>query len=413
MKKLQYLLTLSSFLMLAPGAASASATAQCQQARQMQCPATETVGKYLNCMDQKIALFRSCKATMDRALNAKRQAVLDTIDNAAREEGLELETDLNQVQSHLSELERINRENEPEFKELGQRLAAFLADFQGEIKPEVQQFAERYKEMGAAINAASVSSQPEDRVKLQELEVNLEQLAQEQSNYMTQALSRVALIRGEIDYFTESYRLAVQSHQHFLEEKGYAGLVFETEKYRQLVQRGEKNLIAAQLVLADRHKQLFERIRIATQTLIELYVQKKTREVMNDARHMHSASEFLAQVNRSIKQAFSGSTASHKGLPLFATKHEGMIAFIQFATICETQVKAVWMKEGCSFGLEKLAAARQALKQMPSNMQLGLQMVLSKAPQAEAAAALIRESLAKKDLARATVLYDALVREMF
>lgn len=394
-------------------AAFSASLPSCDAARRLPCPDTAPVGEYLKCLDQKKALFSSCKASMQNQLEAKRKAILDTIDNAAREAGAEVDGELGEVQFHLSELERINRENEARFKELGQRLAQFIEDFEGEVRPRVQQFAESYRVLSDKINAASVSSKPEDRVELQQIGVELEELSQEESNFLAVAGSRVMLLRGEIEYFSENYRLAMQSHKQFLEEKGYGGIAFDTSDYMNLARRADQSLIQALQALAERRQQLSDRIQMATTTLIEMYVNKKTKEVMDDARHMKSAAEFLAQVNAAIKKAFVDSSLKQSGVPLYQAKYQSIIEFIQFAAVCETQVKAVWMQEGCSFALQKLTAAKQTLKQMPSNMQLSIQLALAKAPRLGASAEIVKGALVQKDLARASRLHDELVKEAF
>ncbi len=408
-------LVLSYLLLGNSGLTVASPTAACAQAREVQCPEGSTVGEYIRCLDRKIALFQSCRTQMDRHLKIKRQALLDSIDRSANEEGLEIDEDLSQVQYHLTEMQRINRENQARFTELGKRLVEFVADFEEVLKPRIRIYGERYKEMSIEINAASSSSRPEDRVELQRLEVQLDRLAVEQSNYMAAASSRVQLVRGEIQYFTDAYRVAVQSHSQFLEARGYGNLALDPADYLQLVIRGEKNLVSASQLLRERHKELADRIRIATHTLIELYVNNKTQAIMNEARHLQSASEFLAQINAAIKKSFVDSKASQKGLALFAKKYQAMTAFIQFAAICETEIKTkdTWMTEGCSFAVQKLDAARNSIKQMPSNMKLGLNMVLAKAPNQSSRVDSIQDSLAKNDVARATVLYDQLLLEVF
>ncbi|RYZ84375.1 MAG: hypothetical protein EOP04_18125 [Proteobacteria bacterium] len=213
-------------------------------------------------------------------------------------------------------------------------------------------------------------------------------------------------------YFTADYLAEVREHKEYLTSKGYVDLVFETDSYVQLLSKADNSLSAAMNSINLSREKVSDRILVTTNSLVDQYVLKKTKKVMDDVNHMRASSDFLAQVNSMINMAFVESTVTSKGVPLFSRKYETLNKFISFAAICDTQVKSSWMKTGCSFASEKLVAAKKSLKQMPSNMQIGLSLVASK-PEVSAQAEDVRNALKANDLGKATLIYDTMMKGVF
>ncbi|MBC7531600.1 MAG: hypothetical protein H7318_08480 [Oligoflexus sp.] len=399
---------------LSSGAFAAEIPVECAQGKAIFCSEDGTAGEYLDCADRKLSLIKICRQKMKDTLKGLQKQVIDYIDDAAGEVTSDQERKLAEIDSHLTALSAINEENQERFRKIGERFAGFVKEFETEMKPTLSSYPPVYQDFAAAINKVTVGNNYDERLTLQKDEVGIQKAYSEHMNYLSSVRSKISLIRNELSFFTSEYLRETQVHKPFLADRGYQDLIFDTEPYIQLLNKADNSVLRMMDEVNLARDQLGQRITITTNSLVEQYVLKKTKKTIDDVNHMRASSNFLAQVNERSKNAFVDSGGlSINGLPLFTERYKALKTFINFASICQTEVKSSWMVTGCSFALEKLDAAKKSIKQMPSNMQIGLSIAGSKSSSSAVQSDSIKSALKASDLGQAVVMYDAMIKEVF
>jgi hypothetical protein len=408
-----YLSLMVLLLSLSSPSFAAEVPASCNAAQALNCPEVDvTVNTFLECTDRKLALIASCRGEMRKNIQAAQNEILNSIDSKAAEVTNGQDADLALLDLHLNALKKINDENLQRFNLIGRRFSSFVKEFETEVKPTIAAYADSYTIFAEEINKVTQANNYEGRLALQATEVDLQSTYNNQMIYIASVRSKLILVREEMLYFSADYLAQTKLHKEYLSSQGYEDLVFETEPYVDLLTKADNSLVAAIASINSARGKISDRILITTNSLVDQYVLKKTKKVMDDVNHLRASSDFLAQVNGMIRMAFVESTATAKGVPLFSKKYESLNKFISFAAICDTQVKSSWMTTGCSFASEKRVAAKKSLNQMPSNMQIGLSLIASK-PEVSAQAEDVQHALKANDLGKATLIYDTMMKGVF
>ncbi len=402
-------------LLCATGSVSAVEIASCNDGKNLLCPKTGNFGTYYDCLNRKKTLLDSCLSGMKLQIKNSQDKITAKVDAAARAENQNLDQAQNTLQYHLGAIEQINQDNSLRFETLRTRFASFTSEFEKDFKPNVAAYQAEYAQFAKDINAVIDANRYEDRPELQRIEVRLDNAY---TNHMTQVItmrSKIILIREEFKFFTEDYRNRVIPHSSYLAQHGYQGLIFDLSQYLDLLLRGDQNVIQAADVLSNARDTLRARIDTTTRDLIDQYVLNKTKKIIDDTNHMLAATAFLKQVNDSIKKAFVDfKSQSIQGVPLFSDRYKAMLNFIEFAKICESSSQSPWMKPGCSFATEKLISARSTLKQMPSNMQLGMMLIAAKAGASRKQSLdQVKILITQQNIGQAVLVYDQLAKEVF
>ncbi|RYZ77053.1 MAG: hypothetical protein EOP04_31405, partial [Proteobacteria bacterium] len=244
---------------------SAEVPASCNEAQRLICPEVNvTVNTFLECTDRKLNLIKSCRSEMRKNIEAAQNEILNHIDAKAAEVTNGQDADLSLLDMHLSALKKINSENQNRFNLIGQRFAAFVKEFESEVKPTVAAYGDSYAAYAEQVNRVSQANNYDGRLTLQATEVELQNTYNDQMNYLASVRSKLVLVREEMLYFTADYLAEVREHKEYLTSQGYVDLVFETDSYVQLLAKADNSLSAAMNSINVSRGKVSDRILVTT-----------------------------------------------------------------------------------------------------------------------------------------------------